>query len=204
MLTIAHGHQDQRRRRTRVQNVNTPFGSRERGSTAGRRYPLRGRRTVHAWGRLLARGRIGRLPLCVVVLTMYGSQLPRRRTANPRFSPNRTVGPRAGGASAAIAAAIGVRDRSIRLDPAHGQSVLRLASHLLSSRQLRSSGALPGDNHPTIPNGRQCLPDRHLENPRIILTATHAARHTRGEIRWRWSPPGTAVPGTANDSYGWP
>ena len=32
MLTIAHGHQDQNKRRARVQNVNTPFGARERVS----------------------------------------------------------------------------------------------------------------------------------------------------------------------------
>jgi len=37
---------------------------------------LRGRRKVHAWGRLLARGLFGGLPICVVVLVMYGKALP--------------------------------------------------------------------------------------------------------------------------------
>ena len=76
MLTMAHGHQDQRSRRARVQNVSTPFGNRERGSTVGRRYPLRGRRTVHASGRLLALGP-GRLAIRVLILVMYGNNLPR-------------------------------------------------------------------------------------------------------------------------------
>ena len=31
-----------------------------------------------------------------------------------------------------------------------------------------------------------------------------AARHTAHDNAWRWSPPITAVPMTANDSYGWP
>ena len=40
---------------------------------------------------------------------------------------------------------------------------LRLAPRLLSSRHLRLPGALPGDKHPTTPNGRQRLPSRHLK-----------------------------------------
>ena len=70
MLTIAQGHHDQRSRRARVQNVRTPFGSRERGLTVGRRYPRRVRRAVQAPGRLLARGPTRRLPFWVVVVVM--------------------------------------------------------------------------------------------------------------------------------------
>ena len=70
MLTIAQGHHDQRSRRARVQNVRTPFGIRERGLTAGRRYPLRVRRTVQARGRLLARGPTRRPPFWIVVVVM--------------------------------------------------------------------------------------------------------------------------------------
>lgn len=74
MLTIAHGHQDQSRRRARAQNVSIPFGSRERGSIPGRRYPRRARRIVHARGRLRGRGP-SRCLFVSVVVVMYGRAL---------------------------------------------------------------------------------------------------------------------------------
>ena len=57
MLTMAQGHHDHRRRRARVQNVNMPFGMRERRSTVDRRYPRGVRRLGQARGRVVARRR---------------------------------------------------------------------------------------------------------------------------------------------------
>ena len=75
MLTMAHGHHDQRRRRALVQKVKMPFGTRERGSTAGKRYPRGVRRPDQTSGRLLPRRRRGvglpgfaAMPTCVVVI----------------------------------------------------------------------------------------------------------------------------------------
>jgi hypothetical protein len=56
MHTNAQGHHDQKRRRARVQNVSTPFGSRVRVSAAERRYPRRCRGRRHTDGWLVGRG----------------------------------------------------------------------------------------------------------------------------------------------------
>lgn len=77
MATIAHGHQDQRRRRARAQNVRTPFGTRERGFGAWRRYPGRAGRPVHSRGRLLGRGLTRNFSTCVVVIAQVQKRIAR-------------------------------------------------------------------------------------------------------------------------------
>lgn len=56
MLTSAHGHQDHRSRRRRVQNGRSPFGGRERGSLPGCRQLRRRFSARRTEGRLFAAG----------------------------------------------------------------------------------------------------------------------------------------------------
>ena len=74
METNAQGHHDHNRRRARVQNVRTPFGSRLRVSACGRRYPGRcfGRRHTGGW--LVGRGPTAGLAVWVVVMVTYGKR----------------------------------------------------------------------------------------------------------------------------------
>jgi hypothetical protein len=132
MLTTAQGHQDQRRRRARVQKVSTPFGRCDRGSTAGRRYPRRVRRGGHARGRLLARGPTRPLSVWVVVV-MYVTNCSRGESEDCTDE--------------ALHEWIRGYGRGRRA------SRRRLVPSLLYSQQLRSSGALPGDTHPSPRTG---------------------------------------------------
>ena len=87
MLTAAHGHQDQSRRRARVPNVRTPLGTRDLGSVAAAlRQPRGVERARHARGRLFGRGRFRRWPIRVVMVSYDSRSLEWMLIGDPRRS----------------------------------------------------------------------------------------------------------------------
>ena len=154
METNAQGHHDHNRRRARVQNVRTPFGSRRRVSACGRRYPGRcfGRRHTGGW--LVGRGPTAGLAVWVVVMVTYGkraapapagagnAQLPARMAPmNPaRFVSVSAVGGSAGGSSGRHRAAIGTWYRACSMNGSFACQAICLATSVPSpdGRRLAS------------------------------------------------------------------